>query len=82
MSGFTSYDGIPCECPACGAKVADYNAHMTILWRNQHGAAIRIFCNVCGQWTDRSITLLNGLADRVVDHSIPHPTYAERQFGL
>lgn len=58
MSGYTVYGGIQCQCPNCGAKVSRNDARMLILWANQHGAAIRIFCEDCFQWSDRK--LVNG----------------------
>lgn len=81
MAGFVSYNGIPCECGGCGAKVADNRAHMNVQWANQHGAAIRIFCDQCGQWTDRKMTKA-GEAVRVFTPDIPHPTYVDRVFGI
>jgi len=51
--GFTEFDGIPVECPNCGRKHDSGKLLFTIRWSNQHGASIRIFCQACGQWTDR-----------------------------
>lgn len=66
-----TYDEIPVECPACGAKGSPGEVSMHIRWSNRHGACVRVFCNRCGQWTDRTRTDKNGLTDRVIEHDIP-----------
>lgn len=53
--GFTVYEGIPIECPNCGAKHDNDKLRFTVLWVNQYGACIRVFCDQCGQWTDREM---------------------------
>lgn len=65
---YVVYANIPCECPNCGAKVSDDMADMKILYRNQHAAAVRIYCNQqgCRQWTDRFSSRLWGLRHKVV----------------
>lgn len=79
MSGIISYNGISCECGACGAKVHENNAQMTILWANQHGTSIRIFCDLCGIWTDWTRTSKR-TTSRIFRPVIPHPTYVDRVF--
>lgn len=65
MTGYVSYNGIPCECAACSAKVVDHKARMHIRWSNGHGACIRVFCDACGLWTDYTMTGKRGLSFRV-----------------
>lgn len=62
MTSYLSYNGIPCECGACCAKVSDVHIH--ILWSNGYGASIRVFCYLCGAWTDWKYTIKNGLSFR------------------
>ncbi len=78
MTSYVTYNGIPITCPACGTSHTDVSMH--IKWVNRHGASVRIFCNVCGVWTDRKRTDAGGLVDTVVPHAIPHPSYADRVF--
>jgi hypothetical protein len=80
MTGYISYNGIPCECGACGAKVSENDAHMTVLWSNGHGTGIRIFCDECGIWTDWKYTFKRGLSSRIFRPVIPHPTYVDKHF--
>lgn len=42
------------NCPNCQtpAGAPDWKAHETYLWANQYGYSKRLFCSVCGQWTD------------------------------
>lgn len=42
------------RCRICGTKVGapNWDARYTVLWANQHGRKIRIFCKHCGAWTD------------------------------
>lgn len=46
------------SCPNCKTPVGapEWKAHSTILWANQYGDKRRIFCDVCGQWTDVTYT--------------------------
>jgi hypothetical protein len=46
--------GIKTDCPHCGAKRHDvrYQIQISYLWANAHGEEIRIFCHVCGWWSD------------------------------
>lgn len=80
MTGYIAYGGMQCECGGCGAQVSENNAQMVILWANQHGTKIRIFCDLCGLWTDRSHTTKGGHRERVFRPVIPHPTYVDRVF--
>lgn len=68
---YTVYDGIACECPQCGTKCDYVEAHMIILWSNQYGSAIRVFCRHCDTITDRRRTDKNGFSDRVVSKYKP-----------
>lgn len=42
------------SCPNCKTQVGapEWKARSTILWANQYGDKRRIFCDVCGQWSD------------------------------
>jgi hypothetical protein len=60
------YASILCECPSCKAKVCDQQADMKVLWRNDHGAAVRISCHQCNQTTDITNTRIRGLSWSVV----------------
>jgi hypothetical protein len=42
------------RCPNCQTitGLPDWKAREYILWANQHGRCVRIFCINCGQWTD------------------------------
>lgn len=42
------------RCPNCKTLTGgpDWQARTTILHANKHGRTVRIFCEVCGQWTD------------------------------
>jgi len=42
------------NCPNCNAPVGAplWKAKSTFLWANKHGQKIRIFCHICGQWSD------------------------------
>lgn len=42
------------SCANCGEKSGAplWRARHTRLWTNQHGFCVRLFCDVCGQWTD------------------------------
>ena len=53
------------NCPNCGQHTGApyWLAKTHILWRNQWGQSVRIFCNVCGAWHD--ITQLNSRPDTV-----------------
>lgn len=55
------------QCPNCKTPVGspDFKAHRTYLWANQHGDCIRIFCSVCGQWTD--VTYTHKLLGEIVE---------------
>lgn len=46
--GYTVYRGLPVFCARCRLLVG----HFHVLWVNQHGCSIRLFCE-CGHWTDR-----------------------------
>lgn len=81
MSGYISYDGIPCECADCGAKVSENDADFTVLWANQHGTGIRVFCHKCGHWTDWKITTKKGLTFHTFIPVIPHWGFVERMFN-
>lgn len=73
MTGYISYYGIPCECGQCGAKVSESDrVSMHVFWANQHGAKVRIFCRVCGHWTDRKMTA-SGETVRVFEPADPWP---------
>jgi hypothetical protein len=72
MSGYISYNGIPCECAHCGAKVSENNADFAILWANQHGTGIRVFCHKCGHWTNWKITAKRGLTSEIYKPIVPH----------
>jgi hypothetical protein len=43
------------KCPNCNSPSGSPNgielARHEILWANQYGYKIRIFCELCGQWT-------------------------------
>jgi uncharacterized Zn finger protein len=50
MVSFTQWNGMKIECAHCGA---DYShVHMHILWANQNGGGVRLFCQSCGHVTD------------------------------
>lgn len=42
------------NCPNCKTPVGapDWKARYTVLWSNGYGNKKRIFCDVCGQWSD------------------------------
>lgn len=65
MPGYISYDGIPCQCGHCGAKDSEDDVNTHILWSNQHGTGLRVFCHECGYWTDWKRTDSAGLTSRV-----------------
>jgi hypothetical protein len=77
MAGYVTYNGISCECGECGARVSEGNAQMKIRWSNQHGSSIRIFCDLCGVWTDWVRTNKRA-SHRTFRPVIPHPTYVDR----
>ena len=52
MTTYRLYDGIPVACGHCGKDFK--RVEMVILWANQHGVSIRIFCKACGGVTDRT----------------------------
>ncbi len=41
-----------CACCLTVPGAPDWNAYSTVLWANGHGIEKRIFCRVCGAWTD------------------------------
>jgi hypothetical protein len=59
------YGDLDVSCPNC-KTLAHYNH--TILWANQHGMGIRIFCKVCSQWTDKKILYRTGVITIRVVH--------------
>lgn len=77
---YIEYNGIPCKCAECYAKVSEGNAHMHVLWANQHGAKIRIFCDMCGDWSDWVKTSKSGLCVTVFTPTIHHPSYVDKVF--
>lgn len=50
------WNGLDIQCPRCNAWVSDGRGHMLILWANQHGGGVRIFCHHCGAVTDKHVT--------------------------
>lgn len=56
------------ECPNCKtpAGAPGWKARTTYLWANQHGYSVRLFCSVCGQWTDFRDTYEWGSVPKVV----------------
>lgn len=54
------------NCPHCQTPAGppEWKARKHILWANQHGRKTRLFCKVCGAWTD--FTLRYG-SDRASD---------------
>jgi hypothetical protein len=53
------------KCPDCGQATGapDWNAREYIMWRNQYGQKVRVFCYACGGWND--ITQLNSRPDKI-----------------
>lgn len=74
-----SDSGILIKCPHCGATqktgtIFDLNMHYC--WKNAHGAKIRLFCKLCGQWTD--VTAKNGeVVKTVIVKPSPFPEIKE-----
>lgn len=57
--GIISDGGIEIKCPFCGAtQEREFDVQMHYRWKNGRGLGIRIFCQLCGQWTD--VTAKNG----------------------
>lgn len=58
------------ECPNCGTQCGardDWQAHYHILWANGYGQEVRVFCRLCGQWSDNRYLNKNGvITSRVV----------------
>lgn len=54
------------NCPHCETPAGppEWKARQTTLWANQYGYKVRLFCKVCGAWTD--FTMQCG-ADRASD---------------
>jgi hypothetical protein len=78
---YITYNGIECKCPACDAEVSKGDASMHVLWSNRHGSALRIFCDVCGKWSDRK--LVSGIETiRIFQPRIPHPGHVARVFEV
>lgn len=44
-------------CPNCQTPTGapKWEARETYLWANQYGYCKRVFCGVCGQWTDITV---------------------------
>jgi len=42
------------KCPNCNTPVGmpEWKARSYLVWRNAYGYCQRVFCGVCGQWTD------------------------------
>lgn len=57
-------------CPTCETDVGapNWKARKTTLWSNQYGQGVRIFCDVCGQWTDLDQTDGEWHLVRIVRH--------------
>lgn len=55
------------NCPNCNTPVGapEWKARKTYLWANQWGDKIRIFCDVCGQWSD--VTYTDKLLGEIVE---------------
>lgn len=67
---YLEYAGMKCDCPKCGNKPSfDFPiCHIHIRWSNQHGAAIRIFCENCRHAHDMcnvSGSIIFGLSYRI-----------------
>lgn len=48
---YTIYCGIDILCGHCGATT---RCNFHIMWKNQHGVKIRVFCRHCGAMTDKT----------------------------
>jgi len=56
MTYWIKYGGMSISCINCRANHTNCTFH--ILWTNQYGASIRVFCHKCGAMSDR--TLIRG----------------------
>lgn len=66
------------RCRICGTLTGGPNwaARYTVLWANQHGRKIRVFCDHCGAWTDqREIYASGDDAQIKVVHKPTNPDY-------
>lgn len=59
------------KCPDCGQVVGapEWGAKQHIMWRNQHGQKVRIFCDACGAWND--VIQRDGKRDAVTQRRPP-----------
>lgn len=72
--GILSDGGIEIKCPYCGAtQEREFDVQMHYRWKNAHGVGIRIFCQLCRQWTD--VTAKNGEVVKV--EVVQKPTRSE-----
>ncbi len=71
------------NCPDCGQRTGapNWKAREYILWRNQHGQGVRVFCDACGAWND--ITSLNSRPDTIENrrHGIVTPAHPQPPAG-
>lgn len=60
------------ECPVCltPTNAPEWKARTTYLWANQHGQEERVFCDVCGAWSD-VMTLGDKITTRVLTTHSP-----------
>lgn len=58
------YNDIHCDCPICTESAGSKKIRVLILWANQHGAKVRLFCKGC-----HSISDMRKLNDKVAEVS-------------
>lgn len=65
------------RCPNCNmlAGAPEWKARTHIKWSNKHGNCKRLFCDVCGQWSD--ITTKYGSSVELTTQTVVviHPPY-------
>lgn len=68
MTNYLEYHSIPIHCYACQAPHGD--VHMHIMWSNQYGACVRLFCKCCGSVYD--VTYVKTLRAKKCGFTVPH----------
>lgn len=62
------------KCPDCGQVTGapDWKGREYVMWRNQWGQKVRVFCYACSAWND--ITQLNSRPDNIKQVRAPGGT--------
>lgn len=65
------------KCPICATPVGapNWKARKTYLWSNGYGHKERLFCSVCGAWSDHETLYENG--NEAIVTIIQKPTVGE-----